>query len=113
MTKMKLSEEGIDCIAQINKEIKGALHFWSGMLSRADVEDWAFMLDFDETDIFDTLKIFLSTWSNHCIKNGTLTEENVEEKFSKFREAIKECFGIDTVELVKRYIENALKMNEI
>lgn len=106
---MERSEEIKESIAQINKDIKGAIHFWSGLLIKADIDDWSFKLDFDESDIFSTLNIFWRTWSNHCIKNGTLTIENVEEKSRKFTEAIKECFGIDTVELTNRYIENAPK----
>ena len=109
MTNMKLSKKDIENIAQINKNIKNALLFWSGMLIMADMDDWSFKLDFDEEDIFSTLNIFWRTWGNHCIKNGTLTKENVEEKSRKFTEAIKECFGIDTKELTKRYIENAPK----
>lgn len=106
---MERSEQATVSIAQINKDIKSAMLFWSGLLIKADMDDWSFNLDFDEEDIFSTLNIFWRTWSNHCIKNGTITVENVEEKSRKFTEAIKECFGIDTVELTKRYIENAPK----
>lgn len=92
-------------IATAKHEMSESFWEWSKILIEADAMEWSFFLDFDKKDLFSTFNIFWRTWSNHCIKNGTLTEENVEEKSRKFTEAIKECFGIDTVELTKELIK--------
>lgn len=102
-------KEIIEKIATAKREMSESFWEWSNILIEADAMEWSFFLDFDKRDLYSTLNIFWRTWSNHCIKNGTFTVENVEEKSRKFTEAIKECFGIDTVELTNRYIENAPK----
>ena len=109
MIMEKDKEEQIKMIAEINGQMKESFEEWADILLKADTMEWSFFLDFDKRDLYSTLNIFWRVWSNHCIKNGTLTVENVEEKSRKFTEAIKECFGIDTVELTNRYIENAQK----
>lgn len=93
-------------IKQINKEISGALKFWQEMLLIADADEWAYYLDYSEEDIFNALYIFNHVAQNIAIKKGYFTEENVEEKMSKFREGIKEGFGFDTVELTKKVVHD-------
>ena len=100
----KDKEELLRKIAEINGQMKESFEEWADILLEADAKEWSFSLDFDKRDLYSTLNIFWRTWSNHCIKNRTLTEENVEEKSIKFTEAIKECFGIDIVELTKEFI---------
>lgn len=95
-------------IKKINKEISGALKFWQEMLLLADADLWAYMLDYSEEDLLNALYIFNHVAQNIAIKNGYLTEGNVEEKMAKYRQGIKESFGFDTIELTNK----VLKRNE-
>lgn len=91
-------------IKKINKEISGALKFWQEMLFIADADLWAYMLDYSDEDLLNALYIFKHVAQNIAIKKGHFTEDNVEEKVSKFREGIKEGFGFDTVELTNKVL---------
>lgn len=91
-------------IKKINKEISGALKFWQDMLLIADADEWAYYLDYSEEDLLNALYIFNHVAQNIAIKNGHFTEENVEEKMTKFREGIKEGFGFDTIELTNKVL---------
>lgn len=91
-------------IKKINKEISGALNFWQEMLLLADVDLWAYMLDYSEEDLLNALYIFNHVAQNIAIKKGYFTEENIEEKMAKFREGIKEGFGFDTIELTNKVL---------
>lgn len=91
-------------IKKINKEISGALNFWQEMLLLADVDLWAYMLDYSEEDLLNALYIFNHVAQNIAIKRGYFTEENIEEKMAKFREGIKEGFGFDTIELTNKVL---------
>ena len=42
---------------------------------------------------------------SHAIHKGALTMENVEVKMSELRKVINDTYGIDTVELSKRVME--------
>lgn len=91
-------------IKKINKEISGALKFWQDMLLIADADLWAYMLDYTEEDLLNALYIFNHVAQNIAIKNGYLTEGNVEEKMAKYRQGIKEGFGFDTIELTNKVL---------
>lgn len=91
-------------IKKINKEISGALKFWQDMLLIADADQWSCHLNYSEEDLLNALYIFNHVAQNIAIKKGHFTEDNVEEKMSKFREGIKEGFGFDTIELTNKVL---------
>ena len=49
--------------------------------------------------------IFTHIWNNYAIKHGRFTEDNVENEIKVIREAIKKCYGIDTIQLAQRVLE--------
>lgn len=101
-------EENKASIRKINNEIKGALGFWSDMLTISDADEWSYHLEYDDKDLLNALYIFNHIAQNIAIKSGYLNEENVEERVLAFREGVKEGFGFDTVELT----DKVLKKNE-
>lgn len=101
-------EENKASIRKINNEIKGALGFWSDMLTISDADEWSYHLEYDEEDLFNALYIFNHIAQNIAIKNGYLNEENIEVKVRAFSDGIREGYGFDTVELTNK----ALRKNE-
>ena len=67
----------------------------------ADAENISYYFDYNDFDLFNAFMVFNHIWSTHAIHSGALTEENAVEAMGKLREAIKETYGIDTVELSK------------
>lgn len=61
-------------------------------------ESTSFYIDFDTQDMFNAATILYSVCGNYAMKHGILNDENVVEKISKFREMLKETFGLDTIE---------------
>ena len=80
--------------------------FWArcGILIEADAMEWSFLLNFDKKDLFSTFNIFWQVWINYAIKNGILTEGNIEEKTKMFAKAIEDCFGINTIKLTEEIL---------
>ena len=66
-----------------------------------DAENISYYFDYNDFDLFNAFMVFNHIWSTHAIHSGALTEENAVEAMGKLREAIKETYGIDTVELSK------------
>ena len=91
-------------IRQINKDIKGALHFWADMLLISDSDEWSYLLDYDDADLLNALYIFNHVAQNIAIKNGHLDDTNVEDKIAIFRKGIKDGFGFDTLELTNKVL---------
>lgn len=76
-------------------------------LHRLDVD-----IDYSERDSINALYIMNHVWQTVAIHNGQFaTPEKAEEKMSKFREAITECFGIDPAVLARKRLLNELKDN--
>jgi hypothetical protein len=89
-------------IKEINYHIKDAIRTWSDIMLKADAENWAFHLNYDEEDILNALQMFIHVASNSAIKNGHLNDENIEKLMGDFRSAINKTFGFDSVELTKK-----------
>lgn len=105
MTKMENDKkEIIERIATAEREMSESFWKWSNILIVADAMGWSFPLDFDKKDLFSTLNIFSRVWINYAIKNGILTEGNVEEKTKMFAKAIEDCFGINTIKLTEEIL---------
>lgn len=64
----------------------------------------SFYMDFDTRDMFHAATILYSICGNYAIKHGLLTEENATEKISKFRDMLKETFGLDTITEAQVYV---------
>ena len=71
----------------------------------ADAENISYYFDYNDFDLFNAFMVFNHVWSSHAIHSGALTEENAVKAMEKLREVIKETYGIDTVELSKRVME--------
>lgn len=97
---MKQSE-----IKEINEHISDALQQWSEIMVTADADSWSFLLNYNDEDVLNSLQMFIHVASNVAIKNRTLNDKNVTDKFKVFTDALKECFGIDSIELTKRVLK--------
>jgi beta-lactamase class D len=87
-------------IKKINKEISGALKFWQDMLLISDADQWSYLLDYSDEDLLNALYIFNHVAQNIAIKNGQFkNEEDIVKKMTRWRTAIQDVFGFDTVEL--------------
>ena len=99
-----VKKELIERLAAAKRGMSESFWEWSDILIEADAMEWSFFLDFDKKDLFSTLSIFSRVWINYAIKNGILTEGNVEEKTKMFAKAIEDCFGINTVKLTEEIL---------
>lgn len=97
-------KEIIEKIAAAKREMSESFWEWSNILIEADTMEWSFFLNFDKKDLFSTLNIFSRVWGNYAIKNGILTEGNIEEKTEMFAKAIENCFGINTIKLTEEIL---------
>lgn len=57
----------------------------------------SFHMGFNEQDMYHATSIMFSVCANYAIKHKLLTKENAKDKISKFRELVKEVFGLDTI----------------
>ncbi len=103
MTKMENVKKEI--IATAKREISDSFWEWSNLLIEADAMEWSFFLDFDKKDLFSTVNIFWRVWCNYAIKKGVFTESNAEEKAKMLAKAIKDCFGINTIEFTEEILD--------
>lgn len=55
-------------------------------------------MNYSEQDMYHAATIFFSIASNYAIHKGLLTDKNGVEQATKFRECIKDVFGLDTVQ---------------
>jgi len=90
-----------EAIKEIYEGLSDSLDKCSGIMVLADADGWAVNMDYTNEDLEHALEIFNHVVSNKAIKDGYLNEKNVYAKMVKYRLAIKESFGIDTVELAK------------
>lgn len=81
------------------------LEYLSQRVIDADAENISYYFDYNDFDLFNAFMVFNHVWSSHAIHSGALTEENAVKAMEKLREVIKETYGIDTVELSKKVME--------
>lgn len=87
-------------------QIKAVLEELCNALLELDVvhengTNTSFYIDYDERDMLNAVEIVYSVCGNYAMKHGILTNENVTEKITRFRDMLKETFGIDTVQEVE------------
>jgi hypothetical protein len=90
-----------EAIKEIYEGLSNSLDKCSDIMVLADADGWAVSMDYTNEDLAHALEIFNHVMSNKAIKSGFLTKENVYAKMDKYRLAIKEAFGIDTIELTE------------
>jgi hypothetical protein len=93
-------------IEEINTHISDALSQWSEIMLHADADNWAYNLNYSDEDLLNAFFIFNHVATNIAIKNGALTGENAVSKMYRLRDAIKNCYGFDTVELTNKVLYN-------
>lgn len=93
-------------IKEINQHISDALGQWQDVMLMADVDEWAYLLNYSDEDLLNAMYIFNHIAQNRGIKSGFFTCNNIEQKMNIYKEALKECFGVDSVELTKKVITN-------
>jgi hypothetical protein len=103
---MKPNKKDKIAIQEINKHISNGLKHWAEVLIMADVDEWAFFLNFSDEDVFNALLIFNSIAQNRGIKSGHLNEVNAQQKGSAFKDAIKDFCGIDPATLAIKVLDN-------
>ena len=92
-------------IEEINDHISDALEQWQEIMNIADVDCWAYYLNYTDEDLFNALYIF-----NHVAQNIAIKKDyynggtDIKEKIAKFKEGVKEGFGFDTQELTERIL---------
>lgn len=92
-------------IANINENISSALNFWQEMLLLADADEWAYHLNYSDKDLLNALYIFNHVAQNIAIKKGYFKDgDDATEKMTKWKEATKDAFGFDTIELTKKVL---------
>lgn len=96
-------------IKEINQHISDALMQWTNVMNTADADEWAYFLEYNDEDLFNALYIFNHVAQNICIKNGVFNKTNATPKMLKMRDAIKEVYEFDTVELTNKIMD---KYNE-
>ena len=80
------------------------LEYLSQRVIDADAENISYYFDYNDFDLFNSFLVFNHVWSTYAIHSGALTKENAVEAMGKLRTAIKETYGIDTVELSKTVV---------
>lgn len=71
----------------------------------SDAENMSYHFEYCDKNLFDSLLVFNHVWMNYAIHKGALTMENVHEKMGAFRKVVHDTYGIDTVELSKKVME--------
>lgn len=98
--------------ADVEKKISYLLNNASYFCATVESERWDVNVDYSEDNLFDSLLIMTHVWQTVAIHSGQFeTPEDAEEKMSKFREAIIDCFGIDPAELARKMINKQTEDN--
>lgn len=63
------------------------------------------IVEYSEKNLFDSLLVMNHVWQTFAIHSGQFaTPKDAEDKMSKFREAIIDCFGIDPARLARKIL---------
>lgn len=98
--------------ADIEKKMSHLLNDIADFCATIESERWDVNVDYSEDNCFDSLFIMNHVWQTVAINSGRFaTPEDAEEKMSKFREAIIDCFGIDPAELAMKMLNKNIEDN--
>ena len=90
-------------IKEVNSHISDALKQWSDIMLLSDSDNWAYMLEYSDEDVFNAVYIVNHVLMNRAIKSGHISNEEVAVNLGReFKDSIKKYSGIDTIELSKK-----------
>lgn len=90
-------------VKEINQHISDALKQWSDIMVLADADKWAYFLEYSDLDALNVIFMMNHVLQNKAIKSGYFkSPEEAYEKALSFKQAIKDVYGIDTVELTEK-----------
>lgn len=102
-----MNKDSKEDIKEINKHISDALKQWSDIMLLADSDEWSYRLEYIDEDMLNALYILNHVAQNIAIKSGWYKdEEDIFSKITDLRIQIKESYGIDTIELAKKVLNN-------
>lgn len=98
--------------ADVEKKMSYLLNNASYFCATVESERWDVNVDYSEDNLFDALLIMTHVWQTVAIHSGQFaTPQDAEDKMSKFREAIIDCFGIDPAELARKMLNKNIEDN--
>lgn len=86
-----------ESIKEIQTQFGESIAMWADVFSRAEKDEWALLLDFNENDMTHVFKVFTHVMQNIAIKTGHITMDNVLYIAQKYKQSIEDCFGINIV----------------
>lgn len=93
MTEEEVNER---TFAIINRHIREGITQWADIMLQSEADGWAYHLNYDTADLLSAVYILQHVASNIGIKNGTITEKNVEELGLRIHDLVLAMTGYDT-----------------
>lgn len=98
--------------ADVEKKMSYLLNNASYFCATVESERWDVNVDYSEDNLFDSLLIMNHVWQTVAIHSCRFaTPQDAEQKMSKFRAAIIDCFGIDPAELARKILNKDIEDN--
>lgn len=91
----------MNSIREVQVHIGDALKQWAAIMFDIESNNKAFMLHYEEKDLFNAVYILSHVLSNIGIHNGTISENNAEEVGKEIRNFVKRFSGLDSTKLMK------------
>lgn len=95
-----MSEE--EQIKEINDAISDGIEQWSDIMLESEANNWAFLLNYTQTDLMNASYIFQHVLSNIGIKNGRIDETNADEFGKRLRQIVIDMTGFDPYEIAEQ-----------
>lgn len=86
-------------LEEVNQHIRKSIEFWAGTMLQSEADQWAYYLNYGTDDLLNAVYILQHVASNIGIKNGTITEKNVEELGLRIHDLVLAMTGYDTHKL--------------
>lgn len=97
---------------EVENKMSHLLNNASYFCATVESERWDVNVDYSEDNLFDSLLIMNHVWQTVAIHSGRFaTPQDAEQKMSKFRAAIIDCFGIDPAELARKILNKYTEDN--
>lgn len=87
-------------LEEVNQNIRKSIEFWANTMLQSEADGWAYHLKYDTADLLSAVYILQHVASNIGIKNGTITEKNVEELGLRIHDLVLAMTGYDTHKIV-------------